>query len=82
MADNSAPVQDATITPEAFRDKAESAGKKLQSRLKEDRHTGIEKPQLVSFRWDKYEDVLHDVVTAFKTEVGPPVYVCKELNIT
>jgi len=81
MADDSVPIQSTTITPEVFRFKAESAGKKLKSRLKEDLHTGITNPQFVSFKWEPYEDVLNDVMTAFKTKVGHMAFVCKEPNI-
>jgi len=81
MADDPAPAQATIITPEVFRDKAETAGKKLDSRLKEHLHTGSKNPQFVSFKREPYEDVLEDVMTAFKTEVGHMPFVCKEWNI-
>jgi hypothetical protein len=81
MADDPAPAQDTTITPEVFRDKAKCAGKKLESRLKEDLHTGTRNPQFVSFRREPYEDVLNEVMTAFKTKVGHLAFLCKERNI-
>lgn len=70
MADDPVLAQDTSITPEVFRDKAESAGKKLESKLKEDLHTSTRNPQFVSFKRESYEDVLNDVMTAFKTKVG------------
>jgi hypothetical protein len=81
MADDNTPARE-IITPEMFRDKAESAGKKLESRLRGDLHTGKQTDQLVSFRWEPYEDVLNDVMTAFETKVGHIALVRKEPNVT
>lgn len=82
MADDPVLVQDTSITPEVFRDKAESAGKKLETRLKENLHTGTRNPQFVSFKRELYEDILNDVMTAFKTKVGHMAIACKERNTT
>jgi hypothetical protein len=82
MADDPAHSRKTTITPEVFRDEAESAGKKLESRLREDLHTGKRTDQLVSFEWKPYGYILNDVMTAFETEVGHITFVRKEPNIT
>lgn len=74
MAGDITPAQQ-IITPEVFRVKAESAGRRLESRLREDLHTGKQTDQLVSFRWEPYEDILNDLMAAFETEVGHDAFV-------
>jgi hypothetical protein len=81
MADDPAPAQDTDITPEVFRDKAESAGKKLESRLKEDLHSGTKTLGVISFKTKPYEDILDDVMTAFRTEVCYIAFIHQEPNI-
>jgi hypothetical protein len=81
MADDPAPPRDKTITPEVFRDKAVSAGKRLESRLKEDLDSGTKTLGVVSFKTKRYEKILNDVMTAFETKVCHIAFVQKEPNI-
>jgi hypothetical protein len=80
MADDNTPARE-IITPEMFRDKAESAGKKLESRLKADLDSGTKTLGVVSFKTKPYEDILNDVMTAFKTKVCCIAFVHMEPNI-
>jgi hypothetical protein len=79
MADASAPARSTTITPEQFRDIAESAGKELEGRLQEDQDSGKRTLGVVSF--EKYEGVLKEVMTAFEKEVGHISFVLDKSDI-
>jgi hypothetical protein len=81
MADASAPARSTTITPEQFRDIAESAGKELEGRLQEDQDSGKRTLGVVSFEIKKYEGVLKEVMTAFEKEVGHISFVLDKSDI-
>jgi hypothetical protein len=69
MADDSAP----------FLEIAKSAGIKLNAALRKDLESATKTDGFLSFPIKRYDDILKDVISRFRTQVGGSIAVCKRL---
>lgn len=82
MADDPAPARDASITPEEFRDVAESAGLRLKAAMQKHMESVTKTSGFEPIPIERYRNDLEHVMRCFETKVSGSHDACTEGCVT